>query len=386
MTKITRLHTRLCWPSADRSWLFVEVHTDTGLVGIGEASQSRNDAGVVEEIRRLEAKYTGCDPLDLIARRHALLDWPYIGRTLFAAVSAVEQALWDLCGKQLGVPVYQLLGGAAGHRVRGYANIGYAAAAKTPEALAETAAAAVRDGFDAVKLYPFGMRPAAMTAGEEARWLRSGIDCVQAVRRAVGDEVDILADLMHQFADFKQVRGVLQRLDASNLYWVEDPFVCDHANQLAELRQAIGPRLAGGAPLLSRHEWRPLLEANALDVVMPDVKWLGGIHAVQKLAAVADMFGVQVSPHNASGPVATAACVHVSLNIPNFSMLEYAWGVPTWRADLCRGSETVERGYFPAPSAPGLGVAFDAEVAAAHARPPGGDAQGKSSGIALPLN
>lgn len=384
--KITRLHTRTCWVSAERSWLFVEVHTDDGLVGLGEASQSRNDAGVVEELKRLEGKYVGCDPLDLIARRHALLDWPYIGRTLFSAVSALEQALWDLCGKQLGVPVYQLLGGAAGHRVRGYANIGYAAAARTPEALAEAAVAAVGEGFDALKFYPFGMRPPGMTAGEEARWIQSGTESVRAVRSAVGDSVDILLDLMHQFTEFKQVRGILQRLDDINLYWVEDPFVCDHPSQLAELRQAIGPRLAGGAPLLSRHEWRPLLEAGAFDVVMPDVKWIGGIHAAQKLAAVADMFGVQVSPHNASGPVATAACVHLSLNIPNFSMLEYAWGVPRWRADLCRRGERIERGYFPPPSSPGLGIELDPGVAAAHAAPPIQGAAGKPSGIALPLN
>jgi galactonate dehydratase len=97
------------------------------------------------------------------------------------------------------------------------------------------------------------------------------MDCVRAVRSAVGDGIDILLDLMHQFSEFKQVRGVLQRLDAFNLFWVEDPFVCDHPDQLAQLRQAIGPRLAGGAPLLSRHEWRPLLEAGAIDVIMPDV-------------------------------------------------------------------------------------------------------------------
>ncbi len=384
--KITRIETRICWASADRSWLFVEVHTDSGVVGLGEASQSRNDAGVVEEIRRIEGKYVGCDPLDLVVRRHALLEWPYVGRTLFAAVSAIEQALWDLAGKQLGIPVYKLLGGAAGHQVRAYANIGYAAAAKTPEALAETAMEAVSKGFDAIKFYPFGMRPPGMTAGEEARWIQTGMDCVRAVRSAVGDGIDILLDLMHQFSEFKQVRGVLQRLDAFNLFWVEDPFVCDHPDQLAQLRQAIGPRLAGGAPLLSRHEWRPLLEAGAFDVIMPDVKWIGGIHAAQKLAAVAEMFGVQVSPHNASGPVATAACVHLSLSLPNFSMLEYAWGVPRWRADLCRGSEVLERGYFPAPVRPGLGVDLDADTAAAHSAPPQQGAPGKSQGIALPLN
>jgi galactonate dehydratase len=384
--KITGFETRITWASPDRSWLFVEVHTDSGLVGLGEASQSRNDAGVRAELQRIESHYRGCDPLDLIARRHTQLEWPYNGRTLFAAVSAVEQALWDLCGKHLGAPVYQLLGGAAGHRVRGYANIGYAAAARTPEALADAAIAAVADGFDAIKFYPFGMRLPGQTAAEEARWITSGIECVRAVRAAVGDGVDVLVDLMHQFADFKQVRSVLQRMDPFNLYWVEDPFVCDHPDQLAQLRQAIGPRLAGGAPLMTRHEWRPLLEAGALDVVMPDVKWIGGIQAAQRLAAVADLFGVQVSPHNASGPVATAACVHLSLNIPNFSMLEYAWGVPRWRADLCRHSETITGGYFPAPQSPGLGVELDADVAKEHATQPRAAQEDASSGIALPRN
>jgi galactonate dehydratase len=383
--RITGLQTRLVWTSADRSWLFVEVHTDDGLVGLGEASQSRNDSGVVDEVSRLESKYVGENPLDLIARRQALLDWPYIGRTLFAAVSAIEQALWDVCGKHLGVPVYQLLGGRVGHRVRAYANIGYAAASKTPEALAHAAAGAAADGFDAVKLYPFGMRPAGMSAGQEARWIDEGIACVRAVRESVGERVDVLIDLMHQFADFKQVKAILRRLDACNLFWVEDPFVSDHAAQLRELRSAIEPRLAGGAPLMSRHEWQPLLEAGAFDIVMPDVKWIGGIQAAQKLAAAADLFGVQVSPHNASGPVATAASLHLSLSICNFAMLEYAWGVPGWRAALCRGTETIQDGSFPAPERPGLGVELDAAIATAHAQPPIAITH-TQAGICLPAN
>lgn len=107
--KITGVETYIVQVSNERSWLFVEVTTDEGLVGLGEASQSRNDAGVCAEIERLLPQYLGEDPLDLIERKLALLTWPYIGRTLFAAVSALEQALWDLCGKRLGVPVYQLL-------------------------------------------------------------------------------------------------------------------------------------------------------------------------------------------------------------------------------------------------------------------------------------
>ncbi|MGE0800337.1 MAG: mandelate racemase/muconate lactonizing enzyme family protein [Lautropia sp.] len=381
--KIDRLRSRTVWASSERSWLFVEVHTDSGLIGRGEASQSRNDEGVEAELRALEPQYVGADPLDLIARRRSLLDWPYVGRTLFAAVSAIEQALWDLAGKALGVPVYQLIGGAAGHRVRAYANIGYAARSRSPSALAEAAAAAVRDGFDAIKLYPFGMRPHGMTAGEEARWIDSGIACARAAREAVGDRGDVLVDLMHQFAELKQIRDVLRRMDDCNFFWVEDPFVSDHPAQLAELRQAIGPRLAGGAPLIARHEWRPLIESRALDVIMPDVKWVGGIQAAQHLAAMAEIYGIQVSPHNASGPVATSASVHLSFNLPNFSLIEYAWGVPDWRSALCRGSEVLTAGSFPLPQAPGLGIDIDADIAALHAeRPPAT----QERGIVLPRN
>jgi galactonate dehydratase len=381
--KITEIRTYVTWISPERSWLFVEIATDDGRVGLGEASQSRNDAGVIEEIRRIAPQYVGHNPLDLIGRRKALLEWPYVGRTLHAAVSGLEHALWDLCGKALQVPVYQLLAGRTRDRVRAYANIGYAATGREPEALAAAARAAVAEGYDAVKLYPFGMREsAAMSAGDEARWIAHGIACVDAVRGAVGGEVDILADLMHQFREFKQVRDVLRRLERCNLHWVEDPFVHDDPEALAQLRQAIAPRLAGGAPLLSRHAWRPLLEAHAFDVIMPDIKWLGGIHEAQALAATADVFGVQVSPHNASGPVATAACVHLALTLPNFAILEYAWGTPPWRGALCRETEQIDHGYFAPPAGHGLGVELDTGMATSHARQP--HAAAPRSGVQLP--
>ena len=382
--KIVELRTRIVWTNRDRSWLLVEVEADNGLVGLGEASQSRNDAGVVEEIRRLSGQYVGENPLDLIERRRALLDWPYSGRTLFAAVSAIEQALWDLCGRFLNVPVYQLLGGRAVDRVRAYANIGYAAATREPQAVAAAAREAVRQGFDAVKFYPFGMRPSAGAGSTaERRWIAEGIEIVRAVREGVGDDVDILVDLMHQFQDVKQVRDMLRRLDRYGLFWVEDPFVRDDPVQLAELRNLIQPRLAGGAPHLSRHDWRPLLEAAALDVVMPDVKWMGGISQVKQLGAMAETFGALVSPHNASGPVSTAASVHVAFSMTNCLIVEYAWGVPSWRLALTRDTEQIVSGYFPLPTAPGLGVIIDDAVAAQHSTQPSSAAE---SGIRLPLH
>lgn len=381
--KIVDLRTSVVWTSHERSWLFVEVHTDDGLVGLGEASQSRNDAGVIEEIKRLVPQYVGKDPLDLIEQRQRLLEWPYVGRTLFAAVSGIEQALWDLCGKHLGVPVYQLLGGRVRSAVRAYANIGYAAAARDTESLATAARGAVADGFDAVKFYPFGMRPVdGMLASEERRWIAEGIENVRVVRETVGNDVDVMVDLMHQFSDVKQLREIAERLDPYDLFWIEDPFTHDHPAQLAELRASIRCRLAGGAPLLSLQDWLPLLQAGALDVLMPDVKWLGGINQVRKVAAVSEAFGVQVSPHNASGPVASAASLHLSLSIASFIILEYPWGVPTWRSALCRNTETLTGGCFLPPGAPGLGVELDTLVAGEHrAPPPGGPG---ARGITLP--
>jgi len=383
--KIVDLRTHIVWTSPERSWLFVELEADNGLVGLGEASQSRNDAGVVEEVRQLRSQYLGENPLDLIERRRALLDWPYNGRTLFAAVSALEQALWDICGKQLGVPVYQLLGGRAIDRVRAYANIGYAAKSSEPESIASVARQAIEQGFEAVKLYPFGMRPGSATTdtARKRRWLDEGVEVIRAVRTAVGPDTAILIDLMHQFDDAKEVRDLLRRLEACDLFWVEDPFVRDDPAQLAELRGTIGPRLAGGAPHLSRHDWRPLLESRALDVVMPDVKWMGGISQVRQLAAMAETYGAAVSPHNASGPVATAASVHVAVTMSNFLILEYAWGVPMWRSALTRQTERIDAGHFPLPTGPGLGVAIDSGVASQHADRPELVAE---SGIRLPRN
>jgi galactonate dehydratase len=382
--KITGLTTHTVYPSRDRSWLFIVVETDEGIVGFGEASQSRNDAGVIAEVERISSEYIGYSPLDLIERRNSLLAWPYVGRTLYAAVSAIEQALWDLCGKKLGIPVYQLLGGKVREKVRGYANVGYVARDNSPEAIAEAARSASRAGFDSVKLYPFGMRPSGGPDRiAEVKWIELGIERIRAVREAVGPDVSVLVDLMHQFVDLQEARQVAKRLDRFDLFWIEDPFGYDDPRQLAEFRRCIGPRLAGGAPHLTRREFRPLLEHGALDVIMPDLKWLGGINEAKKAAAIAETFGVLVSPHNASGPVASAAAMHLSLSLSNFLIVEHAWAVPDWRGQLCRNREKIELGHFPAPTEPGLGIDLDMDVIARHASAP---LSAPSQGVSFPAH
>ncbi|AOB32775.1 hypothetical protein AKI39_21585 [Bordetella sp. H567] len=381
--KIADIRPHIVWTSQDRSWLFVEVETDTGMVGLGEASQSRNDKGVVEELNRLAPQYVGHDPCDLIESRQGLLDWPYSGRTFFAAVSALEQALWDLAGKQARMPVYQLMGGSVRDQLRTYANIGYAAAGRDAESLARVAMAAVAEGYDAIKFYPFGIRPVNCSSTDQRAWISQGIDIVRAVRGAVGDSVDVLIDLMHQFQDYRDVLDIVRRVDPYHLYWVEDPFMHDDPVQLSGLRQAMGPRLAGGAPLLARHDWRSLLEARAFDVIMPDVKWTGGINQVKKIAGMAEVYGAMVSPHSASGPVAAAASVHAGLSMSNFLILEHPWGVPDWRSSLSRHTECIRHGYIPKPSAPGLGIELDLAIVAVY-RTPADTAT--ASGVTLPVH
>lgn len=362
--RITDFRTHVVEASPRRTWLFVEVLTDEGLVGLGEASQSRNDAGVIHELERLRPQYVGHDPLDLVEARSHLLGWPYAGRTLFAAVSALEQALWDLIGKKLGVPVYQLLGGKCRDRVRTYANIGYALEDGTNETLARVAADAVASGFTAVKFYPFGERAGGgRDACTETRWLELGLERVRVVRDAVGPRVDLLIDLMHQFFGLSEAKRVARELEPLDLFWIEDPFAEDDPGRLAEYRRSMRPRLAGGAPALTRHAFRPLLEAGALDVIMPDVKWLGGILEAKKTAAMGEVYGASCSPHNASGPVACAASVHLSFTLAGFLILEYAWGAPPWRSELVRDTERLTQGSFVLPVKPGLGVEFDPAVA-----------------------
>lgn len=342
-----------------RSWLFVEVTTASGFVGVGEASQNRLDEGTVAQIGRLAPDYLGRHPLDLIEARGRPLRRLDAHRILFAATSALEQALWDLGGQILGAPVYRLLGGPVHERLRLYANIEVATRTKTPEGYAENAARAVAEGFTAVKLNPFRDEP------HHRGRLRQAVARVAAVRAAVGPEVDLMVDCVGTL-DFATSRQALQLLEPYDLHWFEQPFPREDAAQLAALRADTRIRLVGGEQLCGRDAFHPLLEAGAYDLLNPDVKWVGGILEAKKIAALAESYGVGITPHNMSGPVATAASVHLAATLPNFHILEYCWGVTPWRAELVSDTEQVREGHITLPTMPGLGVTLDRAVLERH--------------------
>ena len=352
-----------------RTWLVVEIHTDEGLIGVGEASQSRLDAGVQIAIDEMKPYYIGKNPLGLIEpqRRHWLAN-PFASRIRYAAVSGIEQALWDLAGKALDQPVHVLLGGAIRERIPLYANLSQASPSRTPDDLAMTAAAAVADGFRAVKIYPFPQpqeiapnRGTALTPDEialaEAR--------ISAVRDAIGPDIALHTDWAWTVTP-GDAAALADRLLPYDLFWIEEPFAADDPNELAALRRHIRPRLAGGEQLSTMLAFRGLFDARALDVVMPDIKWIGGISAFREIANLAAAYDVEVSPHNMSGPIATAASVHLSAVLGNFLALEYGYAGVPWRDELVAGTEIVQDGHIPLPTAPGLGIAWDAHAARRH--------------------
>lgn len=367
--KITKLQTQIVQAGLNRTWVFVEVHTDVGHIGVGEASQSRLDVGIVAQVQEVETLLIGKNPLDIREQLPLLIRQPWVmGRIRHAAVSAIEQALWDLSGKALGVPVYQLLGGKVRDRVRLYANITLATPSKTPEDYAINAMKAVDQGFTAIKFNAYDALPAFSLPTPHPEFKQQhklAVERVRAVRKAVGDGVDIMTDWVFA-VPIADAFAAAESMTEFGLFWIEEPFAPRNEEQLAEFRLQIGTRLAGGEQDSGLEPFRRLFDAHAVDVAMPDVKWIGGLGHAKKVASMAESYQIEVAPHNMSGPVSTAASGHLCMNIPNFLILEYCWGIPDWRSDLVANTEHIEDGYLIISDAPGFGIDWVREVAEKH--------------------
>lgn len=359
--RIQRIEYIITGTGADRTWMFVEVHTNNGVTGVGEASQSRLDKGVAAELEMLAPYYIGHDPFTIIEDRARLLRRPDATRTRHCAVSAMEHALWDICGQVAGKPVYNLLGGPVRKDALLYANVALAVKSWTPEPVARAVEAAVAQGFKAVKfnLFPADAgRGPLLSRDARRKGLDNAIAIVREARDAAGPDVEILTDWTLAVLP-TEARIVADAIADYNVGWIEEPFVLNDPAELAALRQVIRPRLAVGEQMLKRTDFRPILEARAADVLMPDVKWIGGILEARKLAAMADAFEVEITPHNMSGPVATAASVHLAAVCTNFLILEYCWGTEELRNSLVGDSEAIVDGAIPLPTRPGLGLTWD---------------------------
>jgi galactonate dehydratase len=372
--KITDLRTFLVDAGSDENYVFVKVYTNQGITGLGEgtlASKCRTVATAIEEHKRY---LVGKDPTEIERHWQGMFRGPRYrgGPVLMSALSAVEVALWDILGKAVNQPIYQLLGGKARDRVRLYCHEGYLERVshrkrRRPQSRAEELALwkTKRDeGWTCVKGGFFPSRSGGVMDYRTA--IREGIAHLAQVREAVGPDFDIIAEL-HGKASPAAGIEFCNRAEEFHPLWVEEVSQLE-SEVLPELRQIRAQTrvpLATGERLVSRYDFAPLCSERLVDVVMPDVVHCGGILEMKKIAALAEAFRVDVSPHNPQSEVSTLASLHVSMCTPNCTLLEIGSGQdPFWKDLFFGGHFRYEKGYALPPTRPGLGIDLDETVAA----------------------
>ncbi|MBA3442263.1 MAG: mandelate racemase/muconate lactonizing enzyme family protein [Pyrinomonadaceae bacterium] len=340
----------------------VRIDTDEGLTGYGEAKAAVGSAGinapvvavVNEELRPLlvgqdprnisglwERMYNGVRSGYAIQRGRA---FPELGRRglRICAISGVDMALWDILGKTLGVPVYQLLGGRSRERVTGYASGGWADAAHIGEQLLNTIKPG---GFSAVK-----MRVGAMDGEVE-----TSIERVRAARYALGPSVRLMVDA-HGTFDPRSARRFCRGVEDCNLSWFEEPTSADDVRGMAEVRSATDIPIAAGESLFTRFDFRDLIGACAADILQPDPAIAGGITEVVRIAALASAHQLTLAPHLWGSALLFASGLHIAAAVPNCVTLEYSMGFNPMLRELVQEDFVINGGEVEIPDRPGLGV------------------------------
>lgn len=357
--KITKIDTTLV-NAGSRNWPFVKVHTDEGIYGVGEAYSCGPDRATVEVIRDFEEWLIGRDPRDI----EGLWNLMYAGSrfpggsVVNAAISGIEHALWDISGKAANLPVYRLLGGKCRDRIRVYQS----PHGRTPEELAENAVALIeRYGYTALKLFP--LPPNSHNLPWNAT-LRGAAARVEAVRRAVGDDIDIGIDPHARIFEPVRALELCTVLEPYKPFFIEEPLRPENYDAWAKLSQHTNVPIATGEMLYTKYEFRDLIKLQAVDIIQPDICLTGGIWEMKKIAAMAEANYMSVAPHNPCGPVANAVNVHFAASTQNFLILEYIADDTGIRSELVDEPIRLVNGYLELPERPGLGIDLNEEALA----------------------
>ena len=357
--KIRKIDFRGISVTPKTNWCFLEVHTEDGLTGLGECTLANQEGLMAAEVARLNALLRGADAR---ARNRIARLLPHAPGGLVAATanSALEQALCDLAAQRNGEPIHALLGGALRDRVLLYANINRGTNPRTPEGFAAAALRALAQGFSALKLAPFEplMWEDGHTQANRAAYAE-GLARIAAVRAAIGPDVDLMVDAHWRFSP-GGAAALIRDVAPFNLFWLECPIAEANRREIIRLRGMAnerGMRLAGAESLSGLGAYRAVIEAGCYDVLMPDAKHAGGLVEIQRIAALAQTAGIEVAPHNPTGPVCHAHSVHLCATIPNFLMLEVQFGETEAFFDMIEGeSLRFAAGHAALPQAPGLGI------------------------------
>jgi galactonate dehydratase len=349
----------------------VQLTTDQGVTGVGDASVAYGTgaASAAAMIKELVQQFVvGKDPFTIEAIWSDMYDhtfWAKGGGTIiFAGISAIEQALWDIKGKCLGVPVYELLGGKLRDKVRVYAN-GWSFRCVKPEDFAREAERVLNDGYTALKFYPLAtaeldpeghirhVSHRSIDAVDEQRALAS----VKAVRDSIGPKVDLMLDVSAELTTDAIIR-LGRKFEEWNIAFLEEPVDPSDVEALKKVSEHVNIPIATGERIYTRYGFRRIMEMHAADILQPDVGNTGGIMEAKKIAAMAETYNMRIQPHTCSSPVCTAASLQLDATIANFYMQEtYPYRVPEHYAIVDHAPELeIRNGYISISNRPGLGL------------------------------
>ncbi len=352
-----------------RNWVFVKVETDQdGLFGWGEASlewKTRAVAGAIEDFKTM---LLGEDPRrieHLFQKLYRQSFWR-LGVIGMSAISGIEQACWDILGKSLGVPVYQLLGGRVRDRVRMYTHLGggdMRAVYETfdPEPLIELARQVVARGYTAVKVVFVPYSEPLMGIAYVKRFA----SLMERLRLALGDSIDIMIDFHGRTYPAMAIEYI-NAVGEYHPYFCEEPVPPENVDALRQVREAVRVPIATGERLTTRHAFREVFEKQACHVIQPDLCHCGGLLEGKKIAAMAEAYYMGVAPHNPLGPVANAVALHFALSTPNFLIQEDMLTDVPWRWDVVEHSLVTKDGYWQLTEEAGLGIRVNETEAAKH--------------------
>jgi galactonate dehydratase len=343
--RITRLETFLVQPR----WLFLKVHTNAGIVGLGEPVVEGRARTVATAVQEIEPYLVGKDPRQVVHHWQAIYRHAFYrgGPVLTSALSGIDMALWDIKGKALGVPVYELLGGPTRTRVRVYAH------ARGPEQLKQ----AVARGFTAFKTGPATGRPARYV--ETPAQVRRVADHFAALREAAGDDIDIAIDF-HGAVSPATAKLLIKALEPYQPMFVEEPCQAQNHDVMAEIARGTHLPIATGERVFTKWGFREVLEKRAATILQPDLCHAGGITEVRLIAGMAEAYYAAIAPHNPLGPISLAAGVQLAASIPNFLCQEQV----SLGEGYLKQPFTLRQGYLDLPTGPGLGIELDDDALA----------------------
>ncbi|MDF1728435.1 MAG: mandelate racemase/muconate lactonizing enzyme family protein [Sulfitobacter sp.] len=357
-----------------RYWILVKVTTDTGVTGWGECYAASVGPEAMKAVIRdvFERHMAGENPENIERMFRRAYSSGFTQRpdlTVMGAFSGLEIACWDILGKDRDRPVYALLGGVMNERVRAYTYLYPLEKHKladfwtSPEMAGEAAADCVARGYTAVKFDPAGpytMRGGHMPAMSD---ITQSVAFCAAIRAAVGDKADLLFGTHGQFSTAGAIR-LGQALEPYSPLWYEEPIPPDNIAEMAKVAAAVRIPVATGERLTTKAEFAAFLRAGAATILQPALGRAGGIWEMKKVAAMAEVYNAQMAPHLYAGPVEWAANIHLGVSIPNLLMAETI--ETPFHDALIKGTIKVEEGFIPAPTAPGLGIDVDEDLARAN--------------------